>query len=90
MSINTYALVIDDGPLAGTRYTVSQTGLTLGRSSQCDIAIKDLLLSRSHCRFELRDGTLWVVDLASANQTLVNKEAIDERMLNPGDLIEVG
>ena len=83
MSINTYALVIDDGPLAGTRYTVSQTGLTLGRSRQCDIAIKDMLLSRSHCRFELRDGTLWVVDLASANQTLVNKEAIDERMLNP-------
>ena len=90
MSINTYALVIDDGPLAGTRYTVTQAGLTLGRSSQCDIAIKDMLLSRSHCRFELRGDTLWVVDLASANQTLVNKEVIDERMLNPGDLIEVG
>jgi predicted lysophospholipase L1 biosynthesis ABC-type transport system permease subunit len=26
----------------------------------------------------------------SANQTLVNKEAIDERMLNPGDRVEVG
>ena len=90
MSTTTYDLVVDDGPLMGKRYTVTLAGLTLGRSSQCDIAIKDMLLSRSHCRFELRGGTLWVVDLASANQTLVNKEAIDERMLNPGDRVEVG
>ncbi|HRR33415.1 MAG TPA: FHA domain-containing protein [Kiritimatiellia bacterium] len=90
MSTTTYALVVDDGPLAGTRYAVTPAGLTLGRASQCDIAIKDMLLSRSHCRFELRDGALWVVDLASANQTLVNNEAVDEKMLNPGDKIEAG
>ncbi len=90
MSTYTYVLAVDDGPLAGKRYTVPPAGLTLGRSSQCDIAIKDLLLSRSHCRFELRGEELWVVDLASANQTLVNKEATGERVLNSGDRVEVG
>ena len=90
MSTNSYALIVDEGPLAGARYAVTPAGLTLGRASQCDIAIKDMLLSRSHCRFELRGEELWVVDLASANQTLVNKEAVDERALNAGDRVEVG
>jgi hypothetical protein len=90
MSTHTYALVVDDGPLKGTRYPVSPAGITLGRSSQCDIVIKDLLLSRSHCRFELRGDELWVTDLASANQTLVNQAPIDEKGLAPGDVVQVG
>ena len=90
MSTHTYALVIDDGPLRGVRYPVSQAGLTLGRSTQCDIAIKDLLLSRSHCRFELRGDELWVTDLASANQTLVNQIPVDAKALASGDKVQVG
>jgi pSer/pThr/pTyr-binding forkhead associated (FHA) protein len=90
MSTPAYALVIDDGPLKGARHPVSAAGITLGRASQCDITIKDLLLSRSHCRFEQRGDALWVTDLASANQTLVNQVAIDEKRLEPGDHIQVG
>lgn len=90
MSMHTYTLVIDDGPLKGRRYPVSSAGIKLGRSSQCDITIKDLLLSRSHCRFELRGDELWVIDLASANQTLVNDKAVDETRLTSNDLIKAG
>ena len=90
MSTPSYSLVIDDGPLRGHRYPVTPTGLVLGRSSKCDIAISDLLLSRSHCRFELRGDELWVIDLASANETLVNNAPVDERRLLPGDLVKVG
>ncbi|MDR2850259.1 MAG: FHA domain-containing protein [Verrucomicrobiota bacterium] len=90
MSQHTYTLVVDDGPAKGTRHTVSAAGSTLGRSTECDIVIKDLLLSRSHCRFELRGDELWVIDLASANQTLVNQAPIDEKSLRPGDLVQVG
>jgi len=85
-----YTLVIDEGPLKGRRFPVSFTGLKLGRSSQCDIAISDLLLSRTHCRFELRGDALWVIDLASANQTLINDAPVDESRLNPGDTVKVG
>jgi hypothetical protein len=90
MSTNTYSLVIVDGPSQGTRYPISPSGSTLGRSSQCDIIVKDLLLSRSHCRFELRGDALWVIDLASANQTLVNQAPVDEYCLTPGDVVQVG
>ncbi len=90
MSMNAYTLTIDDGPLKGRRYPVTSAGLKLGRSSQCDIAINDLLLSRSHCRFELRGEELWVIDLASANLTLVNEQPVDETKLLPGDLVKVG
>ena len=90
MSKHAYTLVIDDGPLKGRRFPVTPAGLKLGRSSQCDIAINDLLLSRSHCRFEMRGEELWGIDLASANQTLVNETPIDERRLAAGDLVKVG
>lgn len=90
MSTPPYTLVVDQGPLAGRRFPVSPSGLKLGRSSQCDIAVSDLLLSRSHCRFEMRGEELWVVDLASANQTLVNGAAVAEQRLQPNDVISVG
>ena len=90
MSSYQHTLVVDEGPLKGRRYPVTLAGLKLGRSSQSDIAISDPLLSRSHCRFELRGDDLWVCDLASANQTLLNDVPVDEAKLAPGDLIKVG
>ena len=90
MSIKTYTFKVTAGPLAGQEYPVSKESMNLGRSSTCDIAIKDLLLSRTHCRFELRDNKLFVTDLASANETLVNGVAVDEKELFHNDLVEVG
>ena len=90
MSIKTYTFKVTSGPLAGQEYPVNKESMNLGRSSTCDIAIKDLLLSRTHCRFELRDGKLFATDLASANETLVNGAAIDEKELFHNDLVEVG
>jgi len=89
MSTN-YTLVIDEGPLKGQRFPVGPSGLRLGRSSQCDIAIADLLLSRSHCRFESRGDELWLTDLASANQTFVNEAPVTDQRIQPGDVIRVG
>lgn len=90
MSNYQYNLVVEEGPLTGRHYPVTFAGLKLGRSSQCDIAVTDLLLSRSHCRFELRGDELWLIDLASANQTLVNDVPADEQKLSPGDRVKAG
>jgi len=90
MSTTPYTLVIEEGLRKGYRFPVTPAGLILGRSSQCDIAIPDLLLSRSHCRFELRDGEPWLIDLASANQSFVNDKPVDEARLAPGDLVRAG
>ena len=90
MSSFIYDIIIVDGPFKGRRYPVPPEGLTLGRSSKCDVSFNDPALSRSQCRFELRDSDLWVIDLASANQTLVNDKPVDEIKLSPVDRVTVG
>lgn len=85
-----YEILITDGPFKGRRYPVPPEGFTLGRSSKCDVSFDDPALSRSQCRFELRDSDLWVIDLASANQTLVNDKPVDEVKLSEVDRVTVG
>lgn len=86
-------MLVTAGPLKDRCFNVTEAGLRLGRSSSCEVAIKDdPALSRNHCLFELRDGSLWVTDLASANGTMVNGEMLgaDSRELHPGDVVAVG
>jgi hypothetical protein len=85
-------LLVVSGPLEGRRFKVTQEGIRLGRSSSCEISISDPLLSRNQCLFELRDGEVYVTDLASANGTQVNGEDLDtlSRVLNRGDRIFAG
>jgi hypothetical protein len=88
----TFILTVEAGPckvgesfmLAGGR------AQTLGRSSDNPIAIPDPLLSRNHCRFERIGDTLWVTDLDSANQTLVNGLPVARKQILPGDAVTVG
>lgn len=86
-------LLIETGELKGKRYTVTEAGLRLGRSSSNDLHVADEELSRNHCLFE-PDGEegIRVVDLASANGTYVNSVqlAADPKPLKPGDIVEAG
>ena len=88
----TPAIIVLVGPLRGRRFAVTERGLRLGRSSTCEIAMPDPALSRNHCLFELRDGDLWVTDLASANGTVVNGVSLgaDSRRLAVGDVVSAG
>lgn len=88
----TSEILVTVGPLRGRRFAVTERGLRLGRSSTCEIAMPDPALSRNHCLFELRDGDLWVTDLASANGTVVNGVALgaDSRRLAVGDVVSAG
>jgi len=68
------------------------TGLLkqLGRGMDCDIVIPDPAASRLHARLE-KAGEGWViVDLESRNGTIVNGESVQEKILNPGDVIQIG
>ena len=48
-----------------------------GRGSSCDIVVKNKYTSRSHARFECRDGALVIVD-ESANGTYVTTDQGEE------------
>ena len=83
-------LLIEAGQSKGTSFTIPPDGAQLGRSNRNDLCIEDEGLSRNQCRFEFRDGRLWVVDLKSANSTRVNQAPIKEAQLKKGDRVLVG
>jgi Fe-S-cluster-containing hydrogenase component 2/CRP-like cAMP-binding protein len=65
--------------------------ITIGRSASCEVPLPhdDRAVGRKHCRLEERDGDVYLVDLDSANFTLLNGEPIREALLTAGDRITV-
>jgi Fe-S-cluster-containing hydrogenase component 2/CRP-like cAMP-binding protein len=63
--------------------------VTVGRSAGCDLRLPpdDRTISKRHCKFELRDGEVFLTDLDSANFTLLNGERIREAIVAPGDRV---
>src|SRR3954467_521337 len=64
--------------------------LVIGRSPECDMPVRDILLSRKHCIIE-RIGDVWVVaDLNSKNGTRVNGDPITRHVLADMDVVRIG
>ncbi len=84
-------MIIEQGEEAGKFLTIPPEGARLGRSSSNDIVVTDPLLSRHHCRifFKTGDG-LWIADLGSANETLVDGISVTEAPLRKNSAIVVG
>ncbi len=71
-----------------SRHELTDAGLLVGRSKQCDVVISLLGLSRKHSRVVMTDDGVLVEDLGSQNGTWVNNERIDDnRLLRHGDLL---
>ena len=72
--------------------------IVIGRATDCDIPVKDIMLSRSHCRIEPVEsangngnGGGWrLVDLGSRNGTLVGWDEVKEHVLREGDHVRMG
>ena len=88
---DTVHILIEAGEDKGLRITVPPGGGRLGRSSKNDFVLRDPLLSRHHCRLYFKpDQGLWITDLGSANDTIVNGKQIHDERLRPGDVIMLG
>ncbi|MCE9614538.1 MAG: FHA domain-containing protein [Lentisphaerae bacterium] len=85
-------LIIHAGPDAGREICITDpAGVRAGRSSKNGVVLQDPKTSRYHCRFFIKPGDgLFVSDLGSANQTLVNNASIREVRLHVGDLVTLG
>jgi predicted component of type VI protein secretion system len=64
--------------------------LVVGRSPECDVAVRDLLLSRTHCRIEPVGNGWKVVDLNSRNGTRVGWQGVQTHALRDGDHLRMG
>jgi len=67
-----------------------KTTVKIGRDNSNDIAINEPRISRNHAIItDLGNGTYEIKDLGSANGTFVNSERITQKIIVPGDKVEV-
>jgi pSer/pThr/pTyr-binding forkhead associated (FHA) protein len=90
VAAGTPTLRLSTGPLAGKVLQVT-ANLRIGRHPFNEVSLGDPGVSRYHCWILLREGSLCVEDLASANGTYVNGERVRaRRTLKAGDRIRIG
>lgn len=78
-----------NGKFKGQEFVLdNEAGYTLGRARDCSCVLDDplCLISRHHCRIEVRAPLVRVQDLGSRNGTRVNRANIGPR--EPGSLFE--
>ncbi len=85
------ALVVIDGDDKGKRLVLNgKSKFKVGRSTKTDLRLGDVKVSREHCLVEaVRDHHV-IVDLESANGTVVNGDRISKTILKEGDFIRLG
>jgi pSer/pThr/pTyr-binding forkhead associated (FHA) protein len=84
-------LLVKRGPNAGSTFLLDQDATTVGRSTDGDVFLDDVTVSRKHAIFERRSGGAWFVrDVGSLNGTYVNGEQVDETKLASSDEVQVG
>ena len=74
----------------GTRVSVGDDPVTVGRAAECDIVLSDPTVSKRHLELRRRGGDVVAVDLGSTNGTRINGAVVRERILADGDQIHVG
>ncbi len=65
----------------------------IGRGEDADIKILASGISRSHISVSIKEGSLWIEDLGSANGTFLNDKRLNPKMpvpYNKGDAIRLG
>ena len=66
-------LVVTAGQLAGTRITLGDAPITIGRAEDSTLVITDDFASARHARLVPRDGNWFVEDVGSTNGTYLDR-----------------
>jgi len=84
-----YRLIYQDGDTPQA-YTFTEGEVTIGRSPDCQIVLKDFGISRTHARLVADEEGVRIQDLKSKNGTQVNGVPVVEAPLKDGDRILLG
>jgi hypothetical protein len=71
-------------------YPMRAITVTIGRSDQCDISVKDSSMSGRHAEVSKINGEIRVKDMGSANGIWLNGERVDDVELFDGDVLRLG
>uniref|UniRef100_A0A7C2PGY9 FHA domain-containing protein n=1 Tax=Schlesneria paludicola TaxID=360056 RepID=A0A7C2PGY9_9PLAN len=84
-------LAVITGPDAGHVFAlVPGRELLVGRGSRCDVRLDDPSVSRVHCRLDVADQAVTLIDCGSTWGTQVNQQTVHRQRLHPGDRIQLG
>ncbi|MFI5840994.1 FHA domain-containing protein [Catenuloplanes sp. NPDC051500] len=69
-------MVVTAGQLAGTRITLSEAPITIGRAEDSTLVITDDYASARHARLMPRDGQWFLEDMGSTNGTYLDRAKV--------------
>ena len=72
------------------RVQVTNDRKLIGRSSKCDIKVKDPQVSGRHCYVFLYDGQVAIKDNSSTNGIIVNGSSFEETKITLKDKVQIG
>ncbi len=84
------ALIVRRGPDAGQRFELAGEVTRVGRHPESEIFLDDITVSRRHAELCRKPEGFVVRDVGSLNGTYVNRERIDEAILDSGDEVQIG
>ena len=84
-------LVVTAGPLTGTKITLGEQPILIGRADDSTLVLTDDFASSRHARLTNRGGQWYVEDLGSTNGTYLDQQRVQGPMLvQPGQVIRIG
>jgi pilus assembly protein CpaF len=82
-------LIIHGGEYKGEKVEIPRGRMSIGRSLQCDIILRDKEVSTRHAQIICRDQGFWLQDLGSTNGTYIGKKKVIQQQLSSGDEFEI-
>ena len=84
-------LVVTAGPLSGTKITLGDQPILIGRADYSTLVLTDDFASSRHARLTNRGGQWYVEDLGSTNGTYLDQQRVQGPLLvQPGQPIRIG
>ena len=83
-------VLIARGPNKGSRFLITSDGVSIGRSSQSEIFLDDVTVSRTHATIVKKDKSFVLKDSGSLNGTYINNVSVTEHTLVSGDEFQIG
>lgn len=91
--LNTFpvgSLFFTHGSRAGQEVPLARDTFFIGRSKNNNLVLNDKSVSRKHAVINMLEGEYVISDLNSLKGTYVNGKKIEEVVLKPGDVINIG
>jgi len=85
----TARLVVKQGSRVGRQFKLAASPVEIGSDRRCQVVIRGEDIDPIHALLDKR-GDLWYVENKSVNGTLVNQASVTSKILEPGDLIQIG